>query len=307
MIARKLEVFMVTAQAGSFQKASERLFISSTALIKQINSLEESTGLVLFHRTNRGIYLTESGKIFQAAAADILQRYFDALKSAQQTQLQLRNPIRLGISLINPFHRGADSLYYTPDCFSRFSTYIYPISCEYKDFIDEVRNIGTRVDIIPYFFGNEGFSAYCQSFCLAKLPLRVAVPIMHPLANKARLTYQDLNDQEIVTLDDGSNSLYARFNEDIRKNAPRAQLRPVSFLDFGVLNHAVNYRQLVLVGNYLKDAHPLLKLIPVDWPHLLPYGLLYSKKPAPGVEALIQSYRDMGLSGEPEDAPIIDL
>mgnify|MGYP000175719944 FL=1 len=44
----QLETFLRVADAGSFNKAAKESYITSTAVIKQINLLEESLGLKLF-------------------------------------------------------------------------------------------------------------------------------------------------------------------------------------------------------------------------------------------------------------------
>ena len=58
MYNQQLDTFLCVADAGSFNKAAERLYISPPAVIKQINLLEESLGLQLFVRTHRGLQLT---------------------------------------------------------------------------------------------------------------------------------------------------------------------------------------------------------------------------------------------------------
>ena len=58
----QLKTFLQVADAGSFNKAAEQLYITSSAVVKQINLLEESLGLKLFERTHRGLILTEAGK-----------------------------------------------------------------------------------------------------------------------------------------------------------------------------------------------------------------------------------------------------
>ena len=58
----QLETFICVADAGSFNKAAEQLYISAPAVIKQINSLEGSLGLQLFERTHRGLSLTAAGE-----------------------------------------------------------------------------------------------------------------------------------------------------------------------------------------------------------------------------------------------------
>ena len=51
----------VIAQEGSFNKAAQKLFISQPALTKRIARLEDTLGMKLFHRSNKGILLTEFG------------------------------------------------------------------------------------------------------------------------------------------------------------------------------------------------------------------------------------------------------
>ena len=58
----QLDVFIKTADGGSFTKAADELYISPTAVMKQINSLESRIGVKLIERTNRGISLTEAGE-----------------------------------------------------------------------------------------------------------------------------------------------------------------------------------------------------------------------------------------------------
>ena len=58
----QLDTFIYVVESGSFSKAAEELYISAPAVIKQINSLENSLNLQLFERTHRGLIITEAGK-----------------------------------------------------------------------------------------------------------------------------------------------------------------------------------------------------------------------------------------------------
>ena len=306
MIPSLLESFYVTAHAGSFQKASEQLFLSSTALIKQINQLEKSTGLKLFLRTNKGLELTESGKILFSASERILHDYYDALRQAREANEQQRRIVRIGISQINPFKNFTQFSYNAP-LFAGFCAHMIPISAEYKDFAEHLRTLGADVDIIPYFCGHEGLNAVCKMHCLARLPLCIAVPPQHPLSSKSLLTYDDLNGHDLITINGDANTFYAEFNRIIADRAPQVRLRPANYYDFLTLNYAAHDGQLMLVGSYLKDVHPMMKLIPVDWDLTLPYGIHYAKNPTPTVKALIQAFIDSGIDGTPENAPVVDL
>lgn len=50
------------ADAGSFTKAAESAYITTTAVIKQINILESNLRVQLFKRTHRGLTLTKAGE-----------------------------------------------------------------------------------------------------------------------------------------------------------------------------------------------------------------------------------------------------
>ena len=57
----QLETFIRVADAGSFNKAAEQAYITPTAVIKQMNLLEDGLGVKLFERTHRGLHLTKAG------------------------------------------------------------------------------------------------------------------------------------------------------------------------------------------------------------------------------------------------------
>lgn len=48
----QLETFLTAADAGSFSKVAERMFITPTAVIKQMNLLEDALEVKLFERTH---------------------------------------------------------------------------------------------------------------------------------------------------------------------------------------------------------------------------------------------------------------
>lgn len=72
MYNKHLETFICVADFGSFSKAADKLYISSTAVIKQINLLEQELGLQLFERTHRGISLTKAGRSIRAKETPLM-------------------------------------------------------------------------------------------------------------------------------------------------------------------------------------------------------------------------------------------
>jgi LysR family transcriptional regulator, glycine cleavage system transcriptional activator len=64
--------FECAARHLSFTKAGEELYLTQSAVSRQIKELEDQLGVVLFQRRHRALALTEAGHQFYAAAAQAL-------------------------------------------------------------------------------------------------------------------------------------------------------------------------------------------------------------------------------------------
>ncbi|HUL67818.1 MAG TPA: transcriptional regulator GcvA [Burkholderiaceae bacterium] len=65
--------FDAAARHLSFTKAAAELFLTQSAISRQIKALEEQLGVALFQRRHRALVLTEAGRHFHQAAADALR------------------------------------------------------------------------------------------------------------------------------------------------------------------------------------------------------------------------------------------
>ena len=54
MYDKSLDTFRVVAETGSFTQAAEQLFLTHTAIRKQMNQLENRLGVKLFERSQQG-------------------------------------------------------------------------------------------------------------------------------------------------------------------------------------------------------------------------------------------------------------
>ncbi|MFL6574761.1 MAG: transcriptional regulator GcvA [Burkholderiales bacterium] len=64
--------FEAAARHLSFTKAGEELFLTQSAVSRQIKELEQQLGVELFQRRHRALALTDAGKSFYASAAQVL-------------------------------------------------------------------------------------------------------------------------------------------------------------------------------------------------------------------------------------------
>src|SRR5438105_15539826 len=64
--------FEAAARHLSFTKAGEELYLTQSAVSRQIKELEDQIGVELFQRRHRALALTDAGKQFYASAAQVL-------------------------------------------------------------------------------------------------------------------------------------------------------------------------------------------------------------------------------------------
>ena len=109
MYDKKLDLFLQVARLGSFSIASKESFITTAAVFKQMNQLEQECGVKLFVRSKRGVRLTRAGDSLREDAEEIIKRSDQAILRAQHIEAnQSRKPvvydeIRLGSSLMYPY------------------------------------------------------------------------------------------------------------------------------------------------------------------------------------------------------------
>lgn len=103
MFDGRLETFIKVAECGSFSKAAEDLFITPTAVMKQINALEKEMSVTLFERTNHGLRLTKAGESYLQDARYIVEYSDRAVEKAREIdEGESRKSIRIGVSAMTP-------------------------------------------------------------------------------------------------------------------------------------------------------------------------------------------------------------
>ncbi|MFQ3595617.1 MAG: LysR family transcriptional regulator [Sphingomonadaceae bacterium] len=90
-----LRLFWVVAHEGNLTRAARRLNLSQSALSAQIATLEHRIGHQLFERRNRGLHLTEAGRI-ALAHADSIFATGEELLAALSAAGPARATVRVG-------------------------------------------------------------------------------------------------------------------------------------------------------------------------------------------------------------------
>jgi len=92
----QLKTFVVVAQEHSLTRAAERVFTSPPAVSAQIKALEDELGVKLFHRTARGMELTEAGTHLLEEAERTLASAGRLRSAAAQIRGEAKGVVRLG-------------------------------------------------------------------------------------------------------------------------------------------------------------------------------------------------------------------
>jgi LysR family glycine cleavage system transcriptional activator len=84
-----LKGFDAAARHLSFTRAAQDLFVTQSALSRQIQTLEEQLGAPLFERRHRELRLTNAGQILQATAKNVLDELAQAVAKIRREQTSL--------------------------------------------------------------------------------------------------------------------------------------------------------------------------------------------------------------------------
>jgi len=94
MDSPQLEAFLEAASRGSFRRAADALYLSQPSVSARVQTLEDEVGVALFHRTARGVRLTEMGQVFLPFAQrsmETLRRGREVLESVRQASAGILN------------------------------------------------------------------------------------------------------------------------------------------------------------------------------------------------------------------------
>ena len=82
-----------------------------------------------------------------------------------------------------------------------------------------------------------------------------------------------------------------RLRDDIWQNHSEIHIVDFEFYSMDVFNRCENSNNVLLAIPRWASVHPLLKVIPVEWEHSIPYGLLYSPQHSETVKQFLAAAR----------------
>lgn len=286
----QLETFIRVADAGSFNKAAEESFITPTAVIKQINLLEDSLGVKLFDRTHRGLHLTKAGHSLYQDSKYIIQYCRDSITRAKNAMQEDSNIIRIGSSPITPAQLLMELWSRVQALHPNIKFQIVPFENTPENAREILANLGKNIDIVGGIFDDTMLEVRaCAGLELNRGPFYCAVSIHHRLATKGKLQLSDLYGENLLLMHRGWSRYVDQLRDDLWQNHPQINIVDFDFYGMDIFNRCENTNDVLLAIPGWANVHPLLKVIPVEWNHCIPYGILHSPTPTPIVQQFLDA------------------
>lgn len=289
-----LDTFISVIDYGSFTKAAEHLYISPTAVMKQMNTLESHLNLKLIERTSSGVRLTPAGKIIYRDAKFMIDYSKKSIASANAATLTYDTTFCIGTSLLNPAKPFMDLWYRVNQKFPDYKLHLVPFEDDHEGILSEIEKLGEKFDFLVGVCDSKAWLSLCRFLPLGRYKKMVAVSREHPLASKTCVNIEDLYGETLMMVCRGDSGVNDFIRNDLEKNHPQIHIEDTPrFYDLSVFNRCAETGNVLLTIECWQDVHPGLVSIPVHWDYSIPYGILYSLNAPEDVLQFIATVENM--------------
>lgn len=216
MTLQQIKYVIGIADSGSFNKASEKLFVSQPSLTSTIHDLEDELGIIIFNRTGRGISLTNDGIEFLASARQLYHNYENIVEKYGETGNIKK---KFGISTQHYSFAVKSFVEMVKD----FNTNEYEFAIretKTKDLIEDVATLKSEIGILYISdFNRKAITSILKSkelefHHLIDCKAYVYIWKGHPLADKKQISLKMLENYPCLSFEQGDDTSFY-FAEEI--------------------------------------------------------------------------------------------
>lgn len=290
-----LTTFLAVADLGSFTKAAEQLYISPTAVMKQMNALEKHLDLTLLERTSAGVQLTPAGEIIYRDAKYLMDYSAKSIAAARNASHTYDTTFCVGTSLLNPAKPFMDLWYRVNHDFPDYKLHLVPFEDNHEGILGEIEKLGEKFDFLIGVCDSKAWLSLCRFLPLGRYRKMIAVSREHRLSTKTCLDISDLYGETLMMVQRGDSGVNDFIRNDLQTNHPQIHIEDTPpFYDLSVFNRCAETGNVLLSIECWQDVHPGLVTIPVNWEYSIPYGLLYSLHAPDDVLRFVQAVKKLG-------------
>ena len=201
MTLQQIKYILGVASSGSFNKASEKLYISQPSLTSSVHDAEYELGFPIFNRSARGVTITERGQSFINDARKLYSNYENLI--TKYTQKEKR-------------YFSVSALYYAfarkafVEIVKKFSNEGWDFSFREKKASDVIADVSAGNSTLGILYLSEqNREEINKSLTAGKLEFHHLTECnafaylhkKHPLAKKESLSLEELSEYRFVTFD----------------------------------------------------------------------------------------------------------
>lgn len=219
---QQLKYAVAAAEKGTMSEAAQSLFLAQPSLTKAIKDLEKELQITIFHRTNKGVLVTNEGEEFLGYTRQVLQqvglieeKYMDGKTLKQIFSVSAQHysfAVNAFVDVIQAF--GNQSYDFTLRETQTF------------EIIQDVSRLKSEVGVLYLSRENENIihkliaeNGLVFETLFTAAP-HIFISFKHPLANQAQITLEDLKPYPYLCFEQGDyNAFY--FSEEILSTVPR--------------------------------------------------------------------------------------
>ena len=272
MTIQQLKYTITIANQGSFNKASEVLYISQPSLTESIKELEKELNITIFYRSGKGVTLTNEGVEFLAYARELYGQFENVLERYGE------NESRKKIFSVSTQHYTFAVKSFV-ELVKKLDTSEFKFAIreeQTQKIIDDVINMNSEIGILYLssfnmpVIGKLLRQNHLEFHELISCEAYVYLWKGHPLADNERISFDELKDYPCLSFEQGGNgSMY--FAEEILASYPypriiRATDRATMLnlmvglggytLCSGIICEELNGSDFIAVPFAPDDAHP---------------------------------------------------
>lgn len=274
MVDKALEIFLATADCGSFSRAAEQLYITHTAVIKQLNNLESRIGVRLLERSNQGVKLTPAGEVFYQEAADLMRLSREAVKRVRAAGGPEQKTLRVGTSALSPCQDFMEFWQQNEEGDSRFRFKIIPFSDDRRRY----EHLGKDFDFLVGPYDNPSVQDKCRFMPIGRYKFVLLMGRNHLLTKKKSLKLRDLHGETVMIMKPGTSPVNDRIRAALTAEQPNAAIvdtQPTYNMD--TFNRCAESDTLLLSPECWKHVHPALTAVPLDEDFSIEYGVIAAR------------------------------
>lgn len=294
MYNHHLDAFIKVADLGSFSKAAEAMYISSPAILQQINLLEEKCGFKLFERSNHGVKLTPAGKSLYDDSKTLINFSNNILNKAKLLAESSETTVRIGTALLYKCRLLPDIWLQINDLYPELKIEILPMT-DHQSRQSVFSVLGNKYDVWEGIYGSISWKDKCNFLKLIDTPICCALSPKHPLVKYEKITLSDLKNETLVMPIEGVSKELDQFRKELIELYPHINIIDSSYYGVDVFTLCEVNQYVLITQEIYKDIHTNLIIKKLETNYTLPYGLIYALEPTIATQKMIEAVKKLYL------------